>query len=68
VCDKDVLDFAAKHGLDPAEHSWRKEIAGIVDAGVLYVPLELPADKKPSPTKSSPKKHNLDFLGALEWF
>ena len=50
-CDKDFQEFAAEHGLEPAQTSYRKEMNGVVDAGVLSVPVELPPGQKALTTR-----------------
>jgi len=59
-CDKEFQDFAAQHGLEKAQNSYRKEMQGIVDAGVLSVPMELPPNKEALSTKILNKEKPAD--------
>ena len=50
-CDRDFQTFAKTHGLEPAQASYRKELNGVIDAGVLSEPMLLPPGQKPLSTR-----------------
>lgn len=53
VCDSVYQAFAATHGMEAAQKSCKKELDGIVDAGVLSTPVKLPAGQRALSTRCS---------------